>query len=148
MPSSNRAPHRTIPFAIAVLSLAATLGAAGCKPQQNTPAQAPPQPPAPAMAQGAPQAAVNGAMNDQQRQAMGSAIFKKKCASCHGDEGNGKGSRSGPSLQNAGLKYGNTAEAVRESISKGRPGGMPAFGHVFQEIEIETLVAYVLSLKK
>lgn len=124
--------------------LVACLLAAGCKSKQEQPAP----PPAQAPAQGAPQATMGGAMSDQQMQAMGAAIFKKQCATCHGTEGNGGGSRSGPSLQKAEFKYGRTPEAIRESIVKGRPGGMPAFGANLQEIEVDTLVSYVMGLKK
>jgi len=128
---------------IATVALAAGLTAAGCK-QQEKPAQAPAQMPA----QGTvPQATMGGTMSDQQKLAMGRAIFSKQCASCHGIEGNGAGSRSGPSLQKADFKYGRTPEAIRESITKGRPGGMPAFTNL-QEIEVDTVVAYVMSLKK
>lgn len=132
--------QRTILVAVA---LAAGLTAAGCK-QQEKPAQAPAEMPA----QGtAPQTTMGGPMSDQQKLAMGGAIFSKQCASCHGEEGSGAGSRSGPSLQKADFKYGRTPEAIRESITKGRPGGMPAFTNL-QEIEVETVAAYVMSLKK
>ncbi|WP_306534767.1 c-type cytochrome [Geobacter sp.] len=133
--------HRSI---VVAAVLAGCLAAAGCKPQQEKPAQAPAETPA----QGTvPQTTMGGPMSDQQKAAMGGAIFKKQCASCHGSEGSGAGSRSGPSLQRAEFKYGRTPEAIKESITKGRPGGMPAFSSL-QEIEVETLVAYVMSLKK
>ena len=128
---------------IIAAALAAALAAAGCK-QQEKPAQAPAETPA----QGTvPQTTMGGPMSDQQRLAMGGAIFSKQCASCHGNEGNGAGSRGGPSLQKADFKYGRTPEAIKESIMKGRPGGMPAFTNL-QEIEVDTVTAYVLSLKK
>lgn len=132
--------HRKI---IVAAILAGCLVTAGCK-QQEKPAQAPAEKPA----QGAvPQSTMGGPMSGQQKLAMGGAIFKKQCASCHGSEGNGAGSRSGPSLQRAEFKYGRTPEAIKESITKGRPGGMPAFSNL-QEIEVETLTAYVMGLKK
>lgn len=128
---------------IAAAALAVGLTAAGCK-QQEKPAQAPAEMPA----QGTvPQTTMGGPMSDQQKLAMGGAIFRKQCASCHGDGGNGAGSRSGPSLQKADFKYGRTPEAIKESITKGRPGGMPAFTNL-QEIEVDTVTAYVMSLKK
>lgn len=128
---------------IVAAALAVGLTAAGCK-QQDKPAQAPAETPV----QGTvPQTTMGGPMSEQQKLAMGGAIFKKQCASCHGNEGNGAGSRSGPSLQRADFKYGRTPEAIKESITKGRPGGMPAFTNL-QEIEVETVVAYVMSLKK
>lgn len=130
--------HRSI---IVACMLAGCLITAGCKPQQEKPAQAPAGMPAQG---GVPQTTMGGPMRDQQKLAMGGAIFEKQCASCHGKEGSGM---SAPSLQKADFKYGRTIEAIKESITKGRPGGMPAFGNL-QEIEIETITAYVMSLKK
>ncbi len=125
---------------IVVAILAGCLATAGCK-QQEKPAQAPAEKPATGAV---PQTTMGGPMSDQQKMAMGGAIFKKQCASCHGEEGKGM---KAPSLQRADFKYGRTPEAVKESITKGRPGGMPAFG-TLQEIEVETLTAYVMNLKK
>ncbi|WP_298432052.1 cytochrome c [Geobacter sp.] len=135
--SSSLPPQTSRKLAAACL-LAACLLAVGCKSKQEQPAQAPASAP--------PQATMGGQMSEQQKLAMGGAIFRKNCASCHGAEGNG--GQNGPSLQRAGLKYGRTPEAIRKSIVKGRPGGMPAFGTTLQEIEVNTLVAYVISLKK
>ncbi|GLI36943.1 c-type cytochrome [Geobacter hydrogenophilus] len=129
--------HRSI---IVAAILAGCLAAAGCK-QQEKPVQAPAEKPATGAVT---QTTMGGPMSDQQKQAMGKAIFKKQCASCHGEEGKGM---SAPSLQKADFKYGRTPEAIKETITKGRPGGMPAFGSL-QEIEVETVAAYVLSLKR
>lgn len=123
----------------AAIVLALCFVAAGCSKKE-----APEAPKAP-QGQMAPQGAM-GQMSDQQKVAMGGAIFSKKCAPCHGADGSG--GTTGPSLQKAEFKYGRTPEAVAESITKGRPGGMPAFGKELQDIEVNTLTAYVLSLKK
>lgn len=78
----------------------------------------------------------------------GATLFAQLCDSCHGTAGNGRGSRSGPSLQRPELTYGRTAAAITQSIRDGRPGGMPAFGHVFTPRQLEALSTYILSLKK
>ena len=78
----------------------------------------------------------------------GAELFAKLCSACHGTAGNGRGSRSGPSLQRPELTYGSTSATIATSIRDGRPGGMPAFGHVFSPRQIEALTSYVLSLKK
>lgn len=140
MQITPRFAHRRIAM-VAAAALLACLAAGGCKKKEAPQQEA--QPPAP----GAPPAAMSGPMGDEQKLAMGRAIFNKQCASCHGEEGKGAGSQPGPSLAKADFKYGRTPEAIKESIVKGRPGGMPAFGNL-QEIEVETIVAYVLSLKK
>jgi cytochrome c oxidase cbb3-type subunit 3 len=80
--------------------------------------------------------------------AEGADLFTKFCISCHGTAGNGRGSRSGPSLQRPELTYGRTPAAITQSIREGRPGGMPAFGHVFTPRQLEALSTYILSLKK
>lgn len=93
------------------------------------------------------QPAAKGAKGGKQASAGGYELFHRTCDVCHGREGNGRGSRSGPSLQRPEYAYGRTREAVMESIRNGRPNGMPAFGHVFSKEELEALTSYVLTLK-
>jgi cytochrome c oxidase cbb3-type subunit 3 len=76
----------------------------------------------------------------------GYSLFKSSCVMCHGNEGNGFGSRRGPSLKRQEYKYGRTRESVMESIRNGRPKGMPAYGKFFTEEQLEALTSYVLSL--
>jgi len=80
--------------------------------------------------------------------AEGATLFAKFCTSCHGTGGNGRGSKSGPSLQRPELSYGRDPAAITQSIRDGRPGGMPSFGHVFTPRQLEALTTYILSLKK
>ena len=75
--------------------------------------------------------------------AMGKKEFAARCASCHGQ--NGKGGFA-PDLTSKTFKYGRTAQAVKETITGGRPGGMPAFGNEVSHEQMEGLVQYVLSL--
>lgn len=84
---------------------------------------------------------------DQGLLATGYSLFHKACQTCHGNEGNGKGSRKGPSLQRSEYTYGRSREAVMESIRNGRPNGMPAVGHLYSQSDLEALTTYVLSLK-
>lgn len=79
---------------------------------------------------------------------QGAELFAKRCAPCHGSDGNGRGSRSGPSLQRTNFTYGRTPETIAQSIREGRPGGMPAFGHAFQQSQIDALTAYILTLAR
>lgn len=83
----------------------------------------------------------------QSQLAAGFALFNKSCRVCHGNNGNGNGSRPGPSLQRSEYTYGRNREAVIESIRSGRPGGMPAYGTVFSNEQLEALTSYVLILK-
>jgi mono/diheme cytochrome c family protein len=79
--------------------------------------------------------------------AEGAELFKQFCVQCHGPQGNGKGSRKGPSLQAPALKYGRTPAGIGSSIRDGRPEGMPSFSHVVTPRQLEALTAYVMSLK-
>lgn len=77
----------------------------------------------------------------------GAVLFSDLCTSCHGSGGSGRGSRRGPSLQRSELTYGNSREDIIESIRNGRPGGMPSYGHVFDDRQLEALSRYIISLK-
>ena len=84
---------------------------------------------------------------DASELAVGSQLFSKNCRVCHGNEGSGWGSRKGPSLKRSEFTYGRNREAVMESIIKGRPKGMPAYGTFFNQEQLNALTSYVLSLK-
>jgi len=73
----------------------------------------------------------------------GKILFASNCAVCHGANAEGG---IGPNLHGE-LNYGRTKEAVHESITKGRPKGMPAFGNQLSEQDRENLTAFVLSLE-
>jgi cytochrome c oxidase cbb3-type subunit 3 len=64
------------------------------------------------------------------------------CAGCHSEGGGG----IGPSLMDQVWVYGGTPDKIYESIAKGRPHGMPAWGSKIPEFQIWQLVAYVRSL--
>src|SRR5918999_3251919 len=73
------------------------------------------------------------------------AIFKSRCATCHGKDGRAKtfkakfnGARN---LANADWQETVTDERIFNSISNGR-GKMPAFGEKLSHVEIENLVGY------
>lgn len=76
--------------------------------------------------------------------AAGKVEYDAKCAPCHGP--GGKGSSIGPDLTNKNYKYGRTPAAITESISNGRPNGMPAYGKEISHEKTEGLVQYLLSL--
>ena len=79
------------------------------------------------------------------------ALYKDKCASCHGKDGRAKtfkakfnGARN---LTDPVWQGEVTDERLFNSITNGR-GKMPAFGKKFSDAEIEALVAFVRGLKK
>jgi mono/diheme cytochrome c family protein len=76
------------------------------------------------------------------------AIFKTKCAVCHGAGGKGD-SPAGKSMGAADLTKSaasKSAEDLKGTIEKGR-NKMPAYGKSLKPGEIDGLVAYIKSLK-
>lgn len=65
----------------------------------------------------------------------GAAVFRDRCASCHGPRGEGG---TGPALR---------GQAKVEIVTAGRPTrGMPAFGEILSDDEIEAVVDHANSL--
>lgn len=84
------------------------------------------------------------ALPAQELLSQGSQLYNQTCAMCHGPEGKGG---IGPDLTRETFTHGRTAEAVAETIAKGRSGGMPAYGNQLKPEQIQALTAFVLSLK-
>jgi cytochrome c oxidase cbb3-type subunit 3 len=64
------------------------------------------------------------------------------CVGCHSNGGGGMG----PALMDERWIYGSEDDQVYESIARGRPNGMPAFGSRIPQDQIWMLVGYVRSL--
>lgn len=77
--------------------------------------------------------------------ADGAAVYKAKCASCHGPDGAGQTS-IGKSLKIKDLKEANAAD-VKSTVENGK-GKMPAYKSKLAADELDAVVAYVKSLKK
>ena len=80
----------------------------------------------------------------------GAALFKAKCAMCHGPDGAGKT----PIGQKLNVRDLGSAEVQKQSdvdltreIGQGK-GKMPAFGKSLSEDQIKLLVAYIRALGK
>lgn len=86
-----------------------------------------------------------------QQNANASVLFDKKCATCHGKDGRAKTFKAkfnhARDLTDAQWQSGVSDERLFNSISNGK-GKMPAWSKKFSEAEINSLVAYVRSLKK
>ena len=74
---------------------------------------------------------------------MGGRLFKSNCSSCHGS--NGQGNYAFPNLTDDVWLYGGTEEKIKETITKGRNGAMPAWGAMLGS-DIDAMAAYVKSL--
>jgi len=66
------------------------------------------------------------------------------CVGCHANGGGG----IGPPLIKAVWRYGNQPENLFDTIVKGRPNGMPAWGGRIPEYQIWQLVAWVRAMNK
>jgi cytochrome c oxidase cbb3-type subunit 3 len=74
---------------------------------------------------------------------QGERLFAQyNCSGCHFHGGGG----IGPPLMEQTLHYGREPQNIFESIVKGRPNGMPAWGARIPEQQVWQLVAYVRSL--
>jgi mono/diheme cytochrome c family protein len=80
------------------------------------------------------------AVSPATRVAAGRALFLKNCAHCHAADAHGD---EGPDLHKLDL----SDEWIASRIRKGKAGEMTAFAGKLQPSEINTLVAYVQTLK-
>lgn len=110
---------------------------------------------APAMAAGDTAAATNDAKanadsvvnplaGDPAAIAAGKELYSTYgCYACHGLDGAG---HMGPSINDSEWRYGGTDADLFETITKGRPKGMPAWGDRFTDKQIWEIIAFVRSL--
>jgi cytochrome c oxidase cbb3-type subunit 3 len=91
--------------------------------------------------------AVTGSDSDITTQMVneGAVIFRQNCQVCHGEGGKGD---ICPSHTDKEWKYGNSDNQLRESISKGRPGGMPPWESKLGEEKIKKLILYLRSISE
>jgi len=68
-------------------------------------------------------------------------LFAASCGWCHSDGGRAAG--KGPQLMNSPR----TDDYLRTRIKIGKQGGMPAFGEVFSDAQIDAIIKYLRSLK-
>jgi cbb3-type cytochrome c oxidase subunit III len=89
--------------------------------------------------------------NASQKDADAAVIFEKKCATCHGKDGEAKTMKAkfnhARNLTDAQWQSEVSDERLLNSISNGK-GKMPAWGKKLSEAQINSLVVYVRTLKK
>jgi mono/diheme cytochrome c family protein len=78
----------------------------------------------------------------------GRELFTKACSRCHGPEGRGglpisEGGPSPRNLHDHAFHATRTDDQIKQTIANGKPPGMPAFGAVFTETQLTSLVAFV-----
>jgi cytochrome c oxidase cbb3-type subunit 3 len=77
--------------------------------------------------------------------AEGQQVFATICAACHKPDGSGL---VGPSLVDPYSKYGTDDATLFETVSNGRPAGMPAWSSQLGSEKIWKVLAYVETLPK
>ena len=78
--------------------------------------------------------------------ARGKHLYDGVCVACHGADGKGNQELGAPDLTDDYWLYGDSTEALAETISKGRHGVMPAHRALLGETRARLAAAYVWSL--
>lgn len=76
----------------------------------------------------------------------GQAVFATYCAACHGADAHGTEALGAPNLADENWLYGGSEATIRETVSAGRNGQMPAHGARLSPVQVKLLAAYVLGL--
>ena len=91
---------------------------------------------------------LSGQKADAEMAAEGKKSFDMLCIACHMPDGSGNQALGSPRLNDSIWLYGSNPETIRETITKGRNGNMPAHKDLLSEDRQRLLAAYVLSLSK
>ena len=83
-------------------------------------------------------------VQDSAAMKMGVRLFSNNCAVCHGADGGG--AYSFPNLTDNDWLYGGNPATIKETITNGRNGNMPAWGPIIGEPNVIAVAEYVLSL--
>lgn len=75
---------------------------------------------------------------------MGLRLFSNNCAVCHGADGGGN--FGFPNLTDHDWLYGGTPDKIKETITLGRKGAMPAWGVLMGETGVVNVSEYVLQM--
>lgn len=75
----------------------------------------------------------------------GASIFADNCAGCHAETGIGDKEQGAPNLTDAVWLYGAGQQALIDTISIGRKGVMPAWGHRLDDTVLKQLTLFIHS---
>ncbi len=75
---------------------------------------------------------------------MGQRMFANNCSVCHGTAATG--AYGFPNLADSDWLYGGSVDAIKQTITNGRIGAMPAWGSVLGESGVRDMTSYVLNL--
>jgi len=79
---------------------------------------------------------------DPEAMKMGGRLFGNNCAICHGSDASGY--FGFPNLTDKDWLYGGTGDRIKETITQGRQGAMPAWGPLIGEPNVVNVVEFVL----
>jgi cytochrome c oxidase cbb3-type subunit 3 len=91
---------------------------------------------------------ISGQKADAEMAAGGKKNFDMLCVACHGPDGGGNQALGAPDLTNNIWLYGGDPATIRETVTMGRNGNMPAHKDLLSEDRRRLITAYVLSLSK
>ena len=78
--------------------------------------------------------------------ARGGELFAANCVACHGPDAKGNRAFGAPNLTDKIWLYGDSKEAVTNTVTNAHAGVMPAWGGRLDQVTIKMLAAYVHSL--
>jgi len=91
---------------------------------------------------------MSGQKADPVMAANGKKTFDMLCIACHGPDGSGNQALGAPRLNDDIWLYGGDPKAIRETVTLGRNGNMPAHKDLLSEDRRRLITAYVLSLSQ
>ncbi len=74
----------------------------------------------------------------------GQAIYQQNCAACHMPDGSGNPLLGAPRLSDDIWLYGGDLDTIKDTLTFGRFGVMPAFGQRLDDLQIKLLVALLV----
>ena len=89
---------------------------------------------------------LSGREVDTAKASAGKQVFAQNCAVCHGQDARGQTVMGAPDLTDNTWLYGGSPGVIRQSITQGRSGKMPAHQEFLGEDKVHLLAAYVYSL--
>lgn len=91
---------------------------------------------------------LSGQNHDADAAAAGETRYQAFCVACHGPTGDGNPALGAPRLNDSIWLYGGSAEAISESIAKGRAGEMPGHRELLGEARAHVLAAFIFDLSR
>ncbi|HXI87799.1 MAG TPA: cytochrome-c oxidase, cbb3-type subunit III, partial [Parvularculaceae bacterium] len=89
---------------------------------------------------------LSGGKADPEAVKRAAPLFANVCAACHGADGKGNQAMGAPNLTDGIWLYGGDRKTIRETLTNGRGGVMPAWAGRLSDEQITALAVYVHSL--